>query len=388
MKVYVFLKITILFRKKHVRLIEKFEGFNGSFRTAFQHFVMEAVVLVGMENLIMLMRRMKCFDIANMLIHAKNGIVVEILVGQSMGVSEEILKYHSRLKTDMDNNVFADRKLEFERRAKELVASFSRIADLEEKTFEVHKFAVVTFLRTTLYRDKESRDAILNEMRNSVPDDVDRTFVDLIYKGNMAKTAIYVGDEELAKKYIQEALVMGENCQESFVKVFTYHDQQQVYRCLYSMNPDAESMKNVSVVGQAGQAILQDLSEEKSKIWRKVFVSETTMSLLKINRTFEVLVTEPVADQDRIMADQLLKALDTQTKSSEKRRDMLVYLCKARILEVDNPLLAKAYARKAKDYAKDGSFYPLDFLNISNYYKHLCHHTVPKMLASQPLMAR
>lgn len=117
------------------RLIEKFEGLNGSFRTAFQHFVMEAVVLVGMENLIMLMRRMKCFDIANMLIHAKNGIVVEILVGQSMGVSEEILKYHSRLKTDMDNNVFADRKLEFERRAKELVASFSRIADLEEKNF-------------------------------------------------------------------------------------------------------------------------------------------------------------------------------------------------------------------------------------------------------------
>lgn len=265
---------------------------------------------------------------------------------------------------------------------------FRELLILKKKTFEVHKFAVVTFLRTTLYRDKESRDAILNEMRNSVPDDVDRTFVDLIYKGNMAKTAIYVGDEELAKKYIQEALVIGENCQESFVKVFTYHDQQQVYRCLYSMNPDAESMKNVSVVGQAGQAILQDLSEEKSKIWRKVFVTETTMSLLKINRTFEVVVTEPVADQDRIMADQLLKALDTQTKSSEKRRDMLVYLCKARVLEVDNPLLARAYARKAKDYAKDGSFYPLDFQNISNYYKHLCHHTVPKMLACQPILAR
>ena len=127
--------------------------------------------------------------------------------------------------------------------------------------------------------------------------------------------------------------------------------------------------------GQLGLDALLDLSEEKAMIWRKVFLSENAMSLLKIKNTFDILYSVEVNEKDRRSAQELMQTLQKSTSGRERRREMVNCLCKARIHEADNVILAQTYAEEARMFAFEGSHFPTDLENITRYNNFLHENT-------------
>jgi hypothetical protein len=335
----------------------------------------EILAVMSFEELIQFIRRMKHYDFAAELLTKRNGDRVYIVDGADIGVSENILTYYSRTKCFMDDNIFTNRKIELETRFYDLKASLGNIIDLEEKLYAANKFAVVTFLRISQFRDKAKRESILNEMKESIPSDVDPTFSDIVYFGKMANTAVFAGETNKAKEYMNRAQMLANSCQQAFVKIFAHHDEQYIYRYLLSNHPCDEYVKRAVVSGQLGLDILLDLSEEKAMIWRKVFLSENAMSLLKIKNTFDILYSEDISDGDRQSAQELMCTLQRSTSGRERRREMVNSLCKARIHEVDDINLAQTYAEEARKFALEGSHFPADLENITRYKSFLNTNT-------------
>lgn len=171
----------------------------------FNILLFEILTFISFADLVRFIRIMKQHDFADELLVKRLGDRIYMVEGADIGISENILTYYSRTKCFMDDNIFIDRKAELERRYNDLRASFEIANDLEEKSAMVHKFAVITFLRISQFREKAKRESILNEMKDSIPSDVDSTFPDIVYFGKMANTAVFAGETAKAIEYIQRA---------------------------------------------------------------------------------------------------------------------------------------------------------------------------------------
>ncbi|XP_045198913.2 uncharacterized protein LOC123553232 [Mercenaria mercenaria] len=293
--------------------------------------------------------------------------------GSDIAVRYGTFTYYNNLKIQMDNNIFHDRIIELVRRSAFLKGSLTIETNPTKRQRLVDRYAVVTYQKVAQYRDREDRVKMLQEMKDSLPTDVDGTFTNIIYLCKMAVTEMHAGNEELAKEYTSEAFKLCDGCQQTFVKVFLCHDLQFVSRILHSSSHTDRHLKDTISGGDLGLLFMQEEQDDSAKIWNRVFLSENAMGLLKIRSNFKVILEETVDENDIRHAEMLLEHLVTKQGPLEIRREMIYFLCQARISELRADLdEAKDYALKAKILAEEGVHFENDKTNIADYYDYLC----------------
>ncbi|KAL4218830.1 hypothetical protein ACF0H5_021418 [Mactra antiquata] len=337
-------------------------------QSKFSKLLLKLLTLLTLKKIARFLKTLGYDEFAIELIQERYGAHADVLQGANIGLTEEILTYYATLKSYMDDNVFNDRRTALEIQSRNILRSIDARADQEDKQLAVNKYVVVTFLRATLYKLRDDRQSILEEMIRNIPNDVDSRFANIVYNGKMAITAIRAGDDHAALEYAKRAITLCDNCEQQFVKVFAYHDQQFVYRCLFSTTPSEEHLKNILTSGQLGLDVLMSLAGNKAMIWRKALTTENAMSLLKIKNDFSVMYEQSISECDREAAERFIQSLDRSAGGSqEKRTAMKTALCKARINERRDPGVARYYSQEAVKLAQEGSHFVSDLLHITMY---------------------
>jgi hypothetical protein len=290
---------------------------------------------------------------------------------------EKLHAYYVKEKSKIDNNVYKNQARDIFR--KEIATLNGKIdINVENKVklqYLIDKRCILYFLLCQQYASEPEADEVLMEMRNVMPQDVDRTLFDTMFHSYMAFNRASSGQAERAEKHIQLASSASFFCARGFVCILVSLWSQYANTILYSQSRDKSLYCRANSNFITIQQCLQDVYEwDERHIWKTISELDMLRATVGITPKLEMCAIENIDDNSISQAKTMAKHLK---EPKEIRRKMYYKVILARISEKSDPVAAIKYITTALELATDGCYDDRERNKLLNYLE-TCRNELPR----------
>ena len=149
----------------------------------------------------------------------------------------------------LDNNIAVDRITFLERLETRLTKRVASGDSVRTNQMIWDRYVTLVFLHIQQYRENSCgmRLQILGQVREIVPTNIDRTYIELMYHSKMATTYLYWNRVVEAETFLENALELLKDCKNNFYRFIVLYNCIVVYRLMYMKT------KDVTFVGKVEQ---------------------------------------------------------------------------------------------------------------------------------------